>query len=151
MALFGCSVWSLMTSPPSLRDLYIDPSSAWSFSAPVLPEAANGTAAASSSAPIAQSFQWSSRPTHNSIFDLSPEINEAYGVDAIDLLKTLAASAILQYTSTAIAMPWEVGKLLLQVQWVPRNNEEIPPAEPDDDEDAVGVPFDCQNVSLTAV
>jgi fusion and transport protein UGO1 len=28
---------------------------------------------------------------------------------------------MLQYTSTAIAMPWEVGKLLLQVQWVPRD------------------------------
>ena len=37
------------------------------------------------------------------------------------LLKTLVASAILEYTTTVIAMPWEVGKCLLQVQWVPRD------------------------------
>ena len=28
---------------------------------------------------------------------------------------------VLQYTSTALAMPLELGKLLLQVQWVPRD------------------------------
>lgn len=33
--------------------------------------------------------------------------------------------AFLQYSSTAIAMPWEVGKLLLQVQWVPRDAGEV--------------------------
>lgn len=48
------------------------------------------------------------------------------------LLKTLVASAFLQYTTTAIAMPWEVGKLLLQVQWVPRDA-----AESDDEETLV--------------
>lgn len=37
------------------------------------------------------------------------------------LLKALIAGAVLQYTSTALAMPFEVGKLLLQVQWVPRD------------------------------
>ena len=37
------------------------------------------------------------------------------------LLKSLIAGAVLQYTSTALAMPFEVGKLLLQVQWVPRD------------------------------
>lgn len=37
------------------------------------------------------------------------------------LLKGLIAGAVLQYTSTALAMPFEVGKLLLQVQWVPRD------------------------------
>jgi len=31
------------------------------------------------------------------------------------------ASALLQYTSSALVNPWEVGKLLLQVQWVPRD------------------------------
>jgi hypothetical protein len=39
-------------------------------------------------------------------------------------LKALLASAFLQYTTTAIAMPWEVGKVLLQVQWVPKRFEE---------------------------
>ena len=37
------------------------------------------------------------------------------------LIKSLIAGAVLQYTSTALAMPFEVGKLLLQVQWVPRD------------------------------
>ena len=41
------------------------------------------------------------------------------------LLKTLVASAVLGYTTTAIAMPWEVGKCLLQVQWVPRDAEQV--------------------------
>lgn len=41
------------------------------------------------------------------------------------LVKTLVASAVLQYATTAIAMPWEVGKLLLQVQWVPRDAGEV--------------------------
>jgi fusion and transport protein UGO1 len=43
----------------------------------------------------------------------------------------------MQYTSTAIAMPWEVGRLLLQVQWVPRDAGEPEPgteiAEEDDE------------------
>jgi hypothetical protein len=38
-------------------------------------------------------------------------------------LKALLASAFLQYTMTAIAMPWEVSKVLLQVQWVPKQLE----------------------------
>lgn len=46
------------------------------------------------------------------------------------LLKTLVASAFLQYTTTAIAIPWEVGKLLLQVQWVPRDAGEMDDEEP---------------------
>jgi mitochondrial fusion and transport protein UGO1 len=31
---------------------------------------------------------------------------------------------------TAIAMPWEVGKCLLQVQWVPRDAEQVDDSEP---------------------
>jgi fusion and transport protein UGO1 len=53
------------------------------------------------------------------------------------LVKSLVASAVLQYTSTAIAMPWEVGKMLLQVQWVPRNAvlpEQIPDEGGEDEE-----------------
>lgn len=36
------------------------------------------------------------------------------------VVKGLAVSAALQFTSTCLAMPFEVGKLLLQVQWVPK-------------------------------
>ncbi|PKI82976.1 hypothetical protein MVES1_003128 [Malassezia vespertilionis] len=37
-----------------------------------------------------------------------------------NFLKGIALSGALQFTSICIAMPFEVGKLLLQVQWVPR-------------------------------
>ncbi len=48
------------------------------------------------------------------------------GPNFAQVFKALVASAVLQYTSTAIVMPWEVGKLLLQVQWVPRDaGEEV--------------------------
>jgi fusion and transport protein UGO1 len=124
----------MSSSSASLRGLYGDPSSAWSFVQPTPAAASNSTASHARAPP-----QWSSRPPHNSIFDLSPELADpSDGIDPIELVKTLAASAILQYTSSAIAMPWEVGKLLLQVQWVPRDAGEPDSSEiPDDDDDAV--------------
>lgn len=127
-----------MSAPASLRDLYIDPSSAWAFLPPKVPEPT----------PTGPSYQWSTRPSHNSIFDLSPslDLSEPSNIDVANLFKALVASAFLQYTSTAIAMPWEVGKLLLQVQWVPRNAVE--PEEPEyieDNDDAVGLaPISCR-------
>ncbi|KAE9395948.1 mitochondrial carrier [Gymnopus androsaceus JB14] len=113
-----------MNSSSSLRDLYSDPSSAWSFTqASPAPAAASGSS--STPGPSTIPFQWKSRSgaSHNSIFDLSPDLNDVSvsDIDLIRVLKTVLASAMLQYTSTAIAMPWEVGKLLLQVQWVPRD------------------------------
>ena len=65
----------------------------------------------------------------NSIFELAPELAEPGGLDLGLLLKAAIASAILGYTTTAIAMPWEVGKCLLQVQWVPRDVEQVNEAE----------------------
>ncbi|CAK5279937.1 unnamed protein product [Mycena citricolor] len=94
---------------------------------------------ASSVPPVSSTsqYQWSSRPSHNSIFDLSPDlVDPSDGIDPIVLVKTLTASAILQYTSSAIAMPWEVGKLLLQVQWVPRDageSDSVETVHEDDD------------------
>ncbi|KAL4401595.1 transmembrane transporter [Malassezia pachydermatis] len=38
------------------------------------------------------------------------------------IVTSLLVSGALQYTSTCLAMPFEVGKLLLQVQWVPRED-----------------------------
>ena len=115
-----------------MRDLYIDPSSAWSFLPPPSPTQPPDT--------IPPSYQWSNRPPHNSIFDLSPslDLDGPSTVNLSLLLKSLVASAFLQYSSTAIAMPWEVAKLLLQVQWVPRDAGE--PEEPEivqENDDAV--------------
>ncbi|KAF7306590.1 hypothetical protein MIND_00450300 [Mycena indigotica] len=123
-------------SSASLRGLYSDRNTAWSFVTPPPSSGAN----ASTAQPVAgPAYQWSSRPAHNSIFDLSPELADpADGIDTVHLLKTFATSAILQYTSSAIAMPWEVGKLLLQVQWVPRDAGEPDLVDlPDDEDDAL--------------
>jgi len=137
------SFCNAMSSPPSIRDLYTDPSSTWSFN-PKLPPS---NVTPEQPPPSSSSFKWSSRPTrppHNSIFDLSPDLNESSDVNVTHLLRALVASAVLQYTSTAIAMPWEVGKLLLQVQWVPRYVQEPEvPADAADDEDAV-----CRSTAL---
>ena len=35
--------------------------------------------------------------------------------------------AFLRYGTAALSQPWEVGKTLLQVQWVPRSAGDIPP------------------------
>ncbi|KAM6497993.1 Mitochondrial carrier domain containing protein [Amanita muscaria] len=116
-----------MSAPSSLRDLYVDPSSAWAFEVPktTIP---TKDAGAGISAPA---YQWSTRPPRNSVFELSPSLDfsEPSEIDTGRLLRTVVASALLQYTSTAIANPWEVGKLLLQVQWVPRDAGE--PETPD--------------------
>ena len=123
---------AMSSRPPSVRDLYIDPSSAWSFLPPPSPTNPPDI--------IPPSYQWSNRPPHNFIFDLSPSLN-LDGPSTVNLpllLKSLIASAFLQYSSTAIAMPWEVAKLLLQVQWVPRDAGE--PEEPEivrEDDDVV--------------
>ncbi|KXN83625.1 Mitochondrial fusion and transport protein ugo1 [Leucoagaricus sp. SymC.cos] len=119
-----------MTSPSSLRDLYIDPSNAWAF-VPPSPNAPKPNATSvSPPEPVGQAYQFSTRPTRNSIFELSPslDLDEHSGINTAQLFKTVVASAVLQYTSSALVNPWEVGKLLLQVQWVPRDAGE-PQAE----------------------
>lgn len=119
-----------MNPPSSLRDLYIDPAQAWTF-VPPIPAAvkvASEPFLEGSGPPV---HQWSMRPSPNSIFDLSPslDLSEPSSINATQLFKAAVASAILQYTSTAIVMPWEVGKMLLQVQWVPRDAGEPEPLE----------------------
>lgn len=124
--------------PSSLRDLYVDPNQAWSFSPPKPYNATVGTSGhqpqgSMQAQPI---HQYTHQPRHSptSVFSLSPSLSptpsqpdsflgykEPEGVPLPHIFKSLVASFVLQYTSTAIVMPWEVGKLLLQVQWVPRD------------------------------
>jgi fusion and transport protein UGO1 len=47
--------------------------------------------------------------------------NGTFGGQLSDATKALLLSAAFQYTSTCLAMPFEVGKLLLQIQWVPKD------------------------------
>ncbi|KAI0257330.1 mitochondrial carrier [Lactifluus subvellereus] len=118
-----------MSNPSSLRDLYSTNPQTWIFTPP------SNSNDLPPSAPPPQyssitSHTFSSRPVQNSIFELSPGLAEAGGLDLGLLVKTLVASAVLGYTTSIIAMPWEVGKCLLQVQWVPRDAEQIDDAEP---------------------
>lgn len=129
-----------MGSSTSLRDLYVDPTSVWSF---LPPPPANGSSAPPVDPPAAAAYQWSSRPSHNSVFDLSPNLAESSSIDVTEWLRTIVASAVLQYTSTAVGMPWEVATTLLQVQWVPRDAGEPVASDSanleDDHDDAVRV------------
>jgi mitochondrial fusion and transport protein UGO1 len=67
-------------------------------------------------------------------------------ITASVILKGIVASAFLQYGSTAIAMPWEVGKMLLQVQWVPRDTDSLKSlaSNTNDDEEEV-----CSSICTT--
>ena len=129
-----------MSSPASLRDLYAPPSGAWSF-APAAPNASTPEINASTPG---SSHQWTTRTSSNPLFGLSSSLatrEDEPGFDVLLVLQGLAAHALLQYASTAISIPWEVGKTLLQVQWVPRNADEmgplvVPGVEPEE-EDAV--------------
>ncbi|KAH9949506.1 mitochondrial carrier [Amylocystis lapponica] len=121
-----------MSSPPSsLRDLYATPSNAWSF-IPPLPPSSDSNSSAFSPGPssTSQSYQWSTRTSTNPLFDLS----SSFDSDGSDTrmfitvkLKGLLAAAFLQYATTALIMPLDVGKMLLQVQWVPRDAGEVVP------------------------
>ncbi|KAI9068019.1 mitochondrial carrier [Trametes sanguinea] len=111
-------------SPASLRDLYVPPSNAWSFVPPALAQE-NSSAAANPplSAPSASANQWATRTApSNPLFDLGSSLaGDDSGLDVASLAKELLASLLLQYATNALAQPWEVGKTLLQVQWVPRD------------------------------
>ena len=130
-------------SPPaSLRDLYTTPSTAWSFVPPSLSQ--DSAPSNSSNPPFAgpsSSGQWATRTTPNPLFDLSsPLSGDDSGLDITSLTKELLVVAFLRYGTAALSQPWEVGKTLLQVQWVPRSAGDIPPepaAEVLDDEGEV--------------
>ena len=88
-----------LSTMSSLRELYVDPSNAWSF-VPSVPASSEQRAAIKHPQPVLR-------------FTANPY--------ATHLLRSLVASAVLQYTSSALVNPWQVGKLLLQTQWVPRD------------------------------
>ncbi|KAL5535117.1 hypothetical protein ACEPAF_3211 [Sanghuangporus sanghuang] len=126
-----------MGSPSgSLRELYSEPPAAWSF-VPISDR--NGSSSSSIKGPVPDSgpsYQWSARPRPNSIYELSSDLNfEPSTPNAVALLRAAAASVILQYFSAAVENPWEVGKTLLQVQFVPRDAKAIEDLEPPEEEE----------------
>ncbi|KAI0706053.1 mitochondrial carrier [Cytidiella melzeri] len=125
-----------LPQPASLRDLYAPPTTTWSFSPPV-----NGTQSPASIVP-AHSHQWSTRSSQHLVFGLAPSGYDEGGADIASMLRGAVVFVLYQYASTAVALPWEVGKLLLQVQWVPHDSEgpeiqEVTVAVEDHNEDDV--------------
>ena len=133
-----------MSNPSSLRDLYGAHQPTWFFTPPSIQTGPSSRPPQPPQMTGSPSYTFPSRPAQNSIFELSPTLAEPGGID-IDLgfvLKTIIAGVVLGYTTTAIAMPWEVGKCLLQVQWVPRDAEQVDESEPPTEEVAEEVcPF----------
>ncbi|KAI0724223.1 mitochondrial carrier domain-containing protein [Cerioporus squamosus] len=115
-------------APASLRDLYTTPSNAWSFVPPSLAQD-NTNSSSIPPAPGPSTLNgWSTRSAPNPLFELSSSLtDDDSGLDITSLAKELLAAALLQYATSAIAQPWEVGKTLLQVQWVPRDPADIAP------------------------
>ncbi|KAG1749725.1 mitochondrial carrier domain-containing protein [Suillus paluster] len=133
-----------MSSNSSLRDLYNPASSAWAFVPP--PPPMQNASAPAPAAPAMTTYQWTNRPAHNSIFDLSPslDLSEPSSLNVPLLLRSLVASALLQYTSTALVMPLEVGKLLLQIQWIPKDGP-APSGQAHEEEEAEEALSDSTN------
>ena len=130
-----------MSSPPSLRDLYAAPPNSWSFNA-----APANVSDAAAAAPTPGSYQWSARSSDspNALLGLSGTVQDDEVLDAKTIAVGLVTAGLFQYAMNAVATPWEVGKTLLQVQWIPRDLEALPsrdlPKEVDE-EDEVRVDY----------
>ena len=133
-------------SSPSLRDLYAPPPNSWSFSAPPTNASDVGNTASEAAS---VSYQWSTRQTSRPLLGLSGTMPDDEGLDVKALMVGLFTSALLQYATTAVAVPWEGGKTLLQVQWIPRDIDTIPlrdyTKEHDEEEEV------CLNLSLSRI
>ncbi|CAE6491618.1 unnamed protein product [Rhizoctonia solani] len=123
------------STPNSLRDLYAAPADGWSFLP--APEDVVSSGTKSSAAP------WPSRSARSAdshVFDLAPIASDVVSLDLRMAIKALIASGALQYATTAIAMPFEIGKVLLQIQWIPKDHVGLVPDEPapeKEDDDAL--------------
>ncbi|KAG8858724.1 hypothetical protein FRB96_004861 [Tulasnella sp. 330] len=134
------------SSGGSLRDTYSTPPDSWSF----VPEI---TSTGSSSLNASNASWGRSSKTH--VFDMTPApfedirsgllLDEMDGRDWGKMTSDFVASMMLAYAGTAVVMPFEVAKTLLQVQWIPKEDiDDVmePPVEPqivqgDNDEDAM--------------
>jgi hypothetical protein len=108
----------------SLRDAYSPPVNEWTFVATPAPGASSSAGSAAPSTP-ASTWTAGSPPSRARVLDLSPytydEIDPGTALDAKSALKWLLSAAVLQYATTGIAMPFEVAKILMQCQWIPKD------------------------------
>ncbi|PCH33332.1 mitochondrial carrier [Wolfiporia cocos MD-104 SS10] len=132
------------TPPASLRDFYATPSATWSFVPPPLAASENSSTAVYAPAPAAAAaaYEWTTRTQPHPLLQLAAAWDDpGGGLDVSLVARGALAAALMRYATTALAMPWEVGRLLLQVQWVPRDAGAAPPGavlatDPVADEDA---------------
>ncbi|KAG8908537.1 hypothetical protein FRB99_005897 [Tulasnella sp. 403] len=126
----------------SLRETYTTPPQSWSF----IPAPSTNSSASTSSG---TTWSRSSKPY---VFDMAPApfselgselLGDEEGRDWGRLVSDTLASAFLAYAGTAVVMPFEVAKVLLQVQWIPKEElsdmmeppEELPGTDPEKEED----------------
>ncbi|KAG0146047.1 hypothetical protein CROQUDRAFT_723063 [Cronartium quercuum f. sp. fusiforme G11] len=63
-------------------------------------------------------------PSNSFLSDLDMDFNpNAYATDLPNLLRSYFNAGLMGFTSTAMVMPFEVGKTLMQVQWIPKDDE----------------------------
>ena len=71
------------------------------------------------------SYEWSLRNRSHSIYELSPGDFAPATYSTVDFFRTVAGQAAIKYLCALVENPFEVGKTLLQVQYVPRESEVI--------------------------
>lgn len=106
----------MASAPPAhpLRPYYVPvPDSEFAFGGPSIPSAPT-----SSSAPTASSFRIATTNRYESTL---ADFQDVDVPTAGTMLRAFVTSSLLSFTSTALVMPFEVGKTLAQVQWVPRD------------------------------
>ncbi|GAA6064455.1 hypothetical protein JCM10212_004439 [Sporobolomyces blumeae] len=100
---------------------------AWSSSTPTPPRP-------STSRSTPPSLRYSPRDRyHDSLTDLDHLANDLPSAGA--LVRAFVTSSLLSFTGVALVQPFEVGKTLAQVQWVPKDGVDLLVEEPELDRD----------------
>lgn len=108
--------------PHPLRPYYASTDDSMSFVATV-PKGSSTNSTATGTTSVRSHPYQSPYPSNRYLSAASdPELEDISANTGIkDMARALLVGAAFQYTSTCLAMPFEVGKLLLQIQWVPRD------------------------------
>lgn len=132
--------------PSSSRPYYVAPSPEDFILSGVSPSSSAGGAASSSaaaSASIASSVSAStpSLPSrYAAVHDLIDETEFSDVPRSVPgFIRYWASTAALGYASTACVMPFEVGKILLQIQWIPKADVQILNEDSDEEDGAENV------------
>lgn len=104
------------SSSHPLRPYYVAPAtdSDWAF----------GSRPIASSSTRNSSYPDSLRISSTNRYESSTSFDDLESPAAGAMLQSFLMSSILSFTSTALVMPFEVGKTLAQVQWVPKDGIE---------------------------